>query len=332
MKILLSGLGSIGNRHLKNLCGLIGPEHIILHRSSPEASSDFPDIPVYVSLEQALAQHTFTHALICSPTALHLKTASFLAGHGVPHIFIEKPLSDSWHDAIQFQKNLSLTAIEVTLGFDLRFDPGLIKVKQLLDDDVIGKVVMVQASVGQFLPDWRPQQDYTKGVSASKAMGGGVILDLIHEVDYVSWLTGPATWLGCFSGKLSDLAIETEDVASITWMTDKGAIVTISLDYLQRKLSRSCKLIGTRGTITWDYVTNKVEWYAAGSEPMEYGYDQPRNDRFIEEMKSFLSPAPTGYTARLSDGLHSLKLALAAKASSENKQMIMIDSFNPVHS
>jgi predicted dehydrogenase len=205
------------------------------------------------------------------------------------------------------------------VGFDLRFDPGLGRIKNLIEEERIGPLIAIHAQVGQYLPDWRTGEDYRDGMSAKKAAGGGVILDLIHELDYTSWFFGPIAQVACFADKLSTLEIETEDVASILLKFQSGAIGTVSLDYIQRFPSRTCRIIGELGTILWDYHAQKVVWYEHDNKSWEeFDYSGfERNDRFLAEMRHFLACLNGEESPKvdLSAGSSILKVALAAKRS-----------------
>jgi predicted dehydrogenase len=183
--------------------------------------------------------------------------------------------------------------------------------------------------VGQYLPEWRPNQDYRSGVSAQIGTGGGVIFDLVHELDYVGWLVGPVKSTVCFADKVSSLEIETEDIAAILLKFENGAIGTVHLDYVQRIASRTCRIIGAEGTILWDYFANNLRWYEAASrcwKEFSYaGFD--RNDRFLQEMRHLLAcvkgseqPVVDVFAAS-----RTLKLALAIKESALSGKACQVD-------
>src|SRR5215813_3907127 len=94
----------------------------------------------------------------------------------------------------------------------------------LLAERAIGKVIASRVKVGQYLPDWHPWGNYRQSYSAQGELGGGANLDAIHEIDYVRWL------LGEVAGKLSQLQIDTEDVAEILLRFENGAVGEIHLD------------------------------------------------------------------------------------------------------
>jgi len=314
--VLIAGLGSIGQRHLRNLLHL-GVEDIALLRTSPQPLDFASHLPVYTDLDQALAAAPDL-VMVTNPTAKHLQVALPAAKAGC-HLFIEKPISHTWDGIPDLLDVVNEQNLVTLVGFDLHFDPGLGLVKSLLNDDRIGSLVSIQAQVGQYLPDWHPWEDYRQSVSASRATGGGVILDLIHELDYVSWLMGPVVAITCLAGQVSSLEIETEDVACMLLEFDGGTIGTIHLDYVQRSASRTCRIIGEGGTILWDYFARTVSWYeSAAGEWQRFEYtDFERNDRFLKEMEHLLR-CLAGDEQPFVDvvsGSKTLELAIAAKAA-----------------
>lgn len=257
-RVLIAGLGSIGQRHLNNLRRL-GIKDVLLYRTSPIAPKDAPELTVFTNLDEALAAKP-SIVIITNPTTYHMQVALPTARAGC-NLFIEKPLSHTLDGVAELLATIERNKLMAMVGFDLRFDPGLCKVKQLLEEGNIGHVVSIQAQVGQYLPDWHPWEDYRESVSARHETGGGVILDLIHELDYVSWLAGSVSHVTCFADQVSNLEIQTEDVAGILLRFENGTIGTVHLDYVQRSASRTCRVIGEKGTILWDYFAPNVSWY-----------------------------------------------------------------------
>ena len=325
-RVLIAGVGSIGRRHLHNLRQL-GLKDIHLYRTHPYSLKDAPDLPVFTDLKKALEEKPEA-VIVSNPTAFHMEVAVAAARAGC-HLFIEKPLAHSWNgveELLSFIRDKHLIAM---VGFDLRFDPGLCRVKNLIQQDCVGRLIAIHTQVGQYLPDWRTGEDYRDGMSAKSSTGGGVIFDLIHELDYSSWLFGPITRVVCFADKISSLEIETEDTASILLRFRNGAIGTVSLDYVQRVPSRSCRIIGEQGTILWDYYAQKVEWYQHSNKSWEkFDYSGfERNDRFLLEMRHFLACLKKEERPRVdvAEGSSVLQIALAAKRSASTGMVCSID-------
>lgn len=325
MRILIAGLGSIGLRHLNNLLHL-GVEDILLLRTRNEPVQEAPHLPVFTDLQDALKQKPDA-VIVSNPTSHHLDVALSTARAGC-HLFVEKPLSHTWKDVDELLSTAREKRIIGMVGFDMHFDPGLQKVRQFLADGLIGKVTSIQAQVGQYLPDWHPWEDYRMGVSARVETGGGVLLDLIHEIDYVTWLMGEAKEVMSMNGHVSNLEIETEDTAAILIRFKNNAIGSINLDYIQRTLSRSCRIIGEEGTITWDLMNQKVSYYLAVDKAWhEFSYAGfQRNDRFAAEMKHFLDclEGKAEPEVNLESGSRSLKVALAAKESGNTGKAVVL--------
>lgn len=323
MKFLIIGLGSIGKRHFTNLINL-GYTDFLFCRHNSEEFSEAPHIPVYKDIDAALAQKPDL-VLVCNPSSMHLEVAIPAAKAGC-NLFIEKPLSNQLNNIenlIRIVKDNNTTAM---VGFDLRFDPGLRFVKELLDSQVFGRILSVQAEVGQYLPDWRKDTDYRESVTAQSKLGGGVILELIHEFDYVQWLAGPVASISCMSDTVSDLEIDVEDIAICILKFVNGAFGTLNLDCLQHKASRNCKIVCEKSTIYWDYFAQSVRWLDMSSDSWKsFRYSESdRNARFVSEMKHCIQCVQgiESPVVDLKTAFDVLRVALAAKESAKTHRTI----------
>jgi predicted dehydrogenase len=291
MRGLIIGCGSAGRRHLRNLRELRDLD-LIAYRHAPgdsEALKREFGVQTYLDLDEALALHP-AFAIVANPPHYHVPAALAAARAGC-HLLIEKPLSDSLEGVQDLITTVRERNVVALVGFTLRFHPGLRVVKSLLEEERVGRVVSIRAEVGQYLPDWHPGEDYRESYSAKRDLGGGVILDLIHELDYVRWLVGEVREVGCMAGHESRLEIETEDVAEILLRFESGAIGNVHMDYVQRDPSRTCRIVGEEGTIVWDYFANEVRLFEATSQSWRvFPQDRfDRNDLFLSEMKHFLA-------------------------------------------
>ncbi len=328
MKIILIGLGSIGQRHLKNLLHLGFSSISVVSRSGilPDA---FSSLQVYTSLQQALSEQNFDTAIVCTPTAMHTEAMRQLLLAKIPNIYLEKPVSHSLNGMSEVLSLAKQYKNNIVVGYDLHFDPGMQQVKKLLEEKVIGKIISVNAQVGQYLPDWRPHENYRQGMSAKLATGGGVMLDLVHEFDYLLWLFGKVNNIACQYTNSGALEIETEDASDVLLRFENGIIGTIHLDYLQPKLVRNCMITGSNGTIFWNLATSTVKWITTDKNEQEYSYHgYERNNRFIEIMTAFLQNKNDTRLTNLEQAIESLKLVVAAKNSAENLCFVNPDSMN----
>ncbi len=335
-QILIVGLGSIGQRHLANLQSL-GIKNFVLVDKDKAKLKKFgqePKIKIFSSLKSALKER-INAGLICTPPNSHLKIAQDLVNRGVEYLFIEKPLSNGLAGVNQFIKKVKKQKTKVLVGYNFRFEPGLNLVKKLLKQKKIGKLLFVRAEGSYYLPSWQPGRDYRKSYTAKKKMGGGIILDGSHEIDYALWLAGKSepNKLVSLAGKLSELEVEAEDTAEILLGFKSGLIMSLHQDFIQRNYSRSCKLVGSQGTIIWDFAQNQVKLFQAKTKKWQTFKIKPNsNQMYLEEMKHFLQviEGKAKPLVTLDQGREVLKFALLAKQSAQTNKQIFLDRASKV--
>lgn len=326
MNILLIGAGSIGKRHIANLLSLGYNNISVVTRF--HLPGELSHLITHKTIAAALQDSNFDVAFICTPTALHIENLLLLLEKQIKNIYIEKPLS---HTVENIKQVLTLAATynnNIVVGYDLHFDPGIQKLHELLQAGTIGKVISVNAFVGQYLPHWRPYEDHRTGMSAKKATGGGVLLDIVHEFDYLYWLNGPAETVAGLNVNTGTLEIETEEVAEVIIKYTNGSIGTIHLDYMQPSLVRYCIITGAKGSITCNMADKKVTWALQNGDKGEFSYETfERNDRFKEIIKHFLENKNDYRLTSLQKSLESLYIVEAAKYSSANNCMVNLQNF-----
>jgi predicted dehydrogenase len=241
------------------------------------------------------------------------------------HLFIEKPISSTVDGARSLVAEAERQGRLLAVGFNLRFLPSLRRVRDLLQDKRIGKVLAVRAEFGSYLPDWRPGRDYRENYAVRAAQGGGILLDAIHELDYLGWLFGEATDVLCTAAHVSDLAGDTEDLAEVTLRFESGVVAQAHLDYLQRVYRRNLQVIGDAGVISWDYPTHTVTVLAPDARPETMSLDEgATNGMYWEELRHFIR-CLEGRESPLIDGreaLRSLGLVEAAKVSAREGRRV----------
>jgi predicted dehydrogenase len=197
--------------------------------------------------------------------------------------------------------------------------PGVRKLRETIRSGELGEIVAAQFSVGQFLPDWRPDRPWSEIYSARRELGGGVILDLIHEIDLARFLLGEFDDATATAATSPALRVNVEDNANI-WLRRKGLTANIHLDCLDRAGHREGRIIGTGGTAVYDVRVGRLSIYDAATkrwrdeaEPEEFsapGALKAAMEHFIESVERGVPADPP-----LSDGLKSLALAEQAKKS-----------------
>jgi predicted dehydrogenase len=216
----------------------------------------------------------------------------------------------------------------VMVGYNLRFHPGLQRLKTLAAAGTIGNVVSARAEAGEYLPDWHAWEDYRGGYSARADQGGGPVLTFSHELDALCWLVGRPLRIVAMAAHASQLEISTEDVAETVLEFENGSLGSVHVDYVRRPPRRGIELVGEDGVLRWDYERNRVEVYTAEAAQwrMEEGDKSfERNQMYVDEMKHFVDCIQGRLARPLIDGVQGaavMAVALAALRSAADGRAI----------
>ena len=334
MRALVVGGGSIGLRHLNNLRSLrfgslavVEPDY-----QRRQVLGQRYDVPGFETLPEGLEWQPDL-VVIASPSHLHADQALAAARAGC-HLFIEKPLSHNDCGLKELSQEVERRNLVTLVGCNMRFHPGPGKIKELLEQEAIGRVLFARLHTGSYLPEWRPEQDYRKSYSAQAQMGGGCILDCIHEIDLARWYLGEVERVFCLATQASSLEIEVEDVAALICQHAGSRLSEIHLDYVQRTYERGCQIVGERGSLFWDFRQGSVKWFEATSNwwttfPQPEGWQV--NQMYLEEMRHFLScvKKKTRTAFPVPEAVKVMEIVLAAKASARSGCLTEIRSMLP---
>lgn len=286
-KVAVIGLGNISTRHRKNIKYLYPAAEIY----AVAASGKLPKSQVYnidyiYTSINSLPIKELDMAIIASPATFHADYACQFIEAGVPTL-IEKPLSASNEDADRILDTYLKYKTPVAIGYCLRYLSSTKKIKKILDSNLIGNIYNVFAEVGQYLPNWRPDKDYRQTVSASKYLGGGALLELSHELDYIYWLFGDIKPISAVIRSSPELSLEVEDCVDI-FAEINDALVTIHLDFLQKQAYRKCRIIGSKAVLEWDLINNNITIInSEGTRVLFDGASEDRNCMYLDMITDF---------------------------------------------
>jgi predicted dehydrogenase len=263
--------------------------------------------------------------LICTPPVFHVEQAMQALRAGA-HVFIEKPLSDRIEDVDALAEEVRRRGAIVQVGYNLRFHPPLQGLKEQLEKQVVGKILWARLEAGSYLPEWHPWQDYRKSYTARRELGGGIILDGSHELDYMTWFFGAPKELACLAGKVSQLEVDVEDCATVLLRFPTGLQADVHLDFVQRTYSRNCVLAGETGKLSWDFKSNALETVHADGRVERVQFEGEVNDMYVSEMREFLDCCETGKNPRfgLEEAILTLRIALAARCAAAERKWVTL--------
>jgi predicted dehydrogenase len=334
-KFLFIGLGSIGQRHVRNLRAVLGDKaELLAFRSQGRSPVLNPDMTVragavletaygirsFADLDAALAERPDA-VFVTNPNALHLSVALAAARAGC-HLFIEKPVADSLEGIDELIDTVESKKLVAFVAYQFRFHPGLRHVKSLLEEERLGRLIAAHIVNGEYLPDWHPYEDYRQGHAARRDLGGGSLRIQSHEFDYALWLFGMPRQVYAVGGHLSRLEVDVEDSVSVLMACEaKGGRfpVHLHLDYLQRPPQRVCEVIGDAGRVRYDFYANQVEIHHAHGgtrHVIEFpGFD--RNRMFLDELRHFLAclRGDEQPLVDLREAVRSLRISLCSEES-----------------
>ncbi len=317
MRLALLGYGSIGRRHARNLAAL-GRNAITVFDPAPTAraaAQDAPGVEVAATLERVWDRDPEA-VLVASPPDRHIVLALEAARRGC-HVFIEKPLAPTLAGVEELCREIARRRLVSMVACNMRFHPGPVRVKALLDEGAIGRALAARVHTGSYLPDWRPGTDYRASYSASAAAGGGAVLDCIHEIDLALWYFGPATLLAAAVAPADSIGLEVEGLAEILLRHEAGTLTSVHLNFVQRDYRRGCEVIGSEGSLSWDFGRGAVERIAPDGrqtylQPPDWELDAMYRDelahflRCVEDRSATVNP--------VASSLPALEIALAARA------------------
>lgn len=320
LRILICGLGSIGSRHLRIIReSFPGIKVGILHSGCNSSRENSGSDSVFWSLEDAIAWKPHG-AIICTPATDHVEKALNFARCGIG-LLIEKPLGTGLEPIKDLRELRTLSnRVPILVGYVLRHDPCVDVIKERLEVGSIGEVIEADFYCGSWLPDWRIGIDYRKSVSARSDQGGGVLLELSHEIDLARYILGEFD-LDYYSARSSGiLDIDVEDSVTLVGRSEKSLSTSLRLNFCSRPAKRQVVIRGTNGEMKWD-LNSGIVWGAdhKGFTSKIHKDNISADDRFYFQIKNFIE-CLKGYgkpVCTIYDGLRVLEIVSLARKYSE---------------
>lgn len=340
-KVLVVGMGSAGQRHMRNLQSILGDSiefiayreqgHDVVYNDNLQIEENICLYDRYrlkevESFESGLIEKPDI-VIISNPNSMHMKYA-LKAAEYCCNMFVEKPLSSNMKGVVELERRIREKNLVCYVGYQMRLHPCITKTKEYIEKSKIGNIIHVSTEVGELLTAMHKYQDYHTMNESQKKTGGGVVTCQIHELDYLYYLFGLPTSILSIGGKKGDWDIDVEDCATSIMVyerADNRFAITIQQDYFQFPPSRKCKIIGTKGRIEIDLLKNSFLFHDENGNSEEELFEQfQRNDMFIEETLRLLNSLQNRKQTfvNINEASGSLRIALAIKKSmTENREV-----------
>lgn len=286
MKFLIVGCGSIGKRHISNLKQISPNSEINVYDSQSWLLNKVcKKFKVKLSLEKNLDTIKYDCVFICTPPSSHIQLAKRAIKAG-SNIFIEKPVSSNSKQIIPLLSLVKKKNILAFVGYNFRFHKSINTIKKFIDSKKFGNPIHVSSYFGSFLPDWRIDQNYSKNYTARNDLGGGIIHDSSHELDYLRYFFGNPKFIQSNYKKTKFLKSDTEAISDIILEFDNELLGTIHLDYLRRQYKRTLEILFEYGIIEWSLIESEIKIFNAKSKRWKkIRIPNDTNEMYIDELK-----------------------------------------------
>lgn len=330
-KIFFVGLGGAGQRHLRIFKDLL-PENVEFSAfrstgQTPLLNSDFSinnknsidkkyDLKLFKSLEDGLNNKP-NLVVISTPSSLHFDVAKMAAEKNI-NIFIEKPFSHNLNGFKDFEKLVLKNNIYFFVSFQRRFHPYLKKIKKIITNGLLGKIITANFNVASYVPSWHPYEDYKQLYACRADLGGGVLLTEIHELDLCNWYFGLPNYVSCTGGNYSSISLDVEDSSHVT-LSYNNFSVQVNLCFMQQYNRRDLYIAGENGYLEWNGIGNTFKLIKYNQN-----HDEDLSDPNYENDKMFITQAKYFLNEfKRSDNKYYLKIAKESLAIVESAKQSM---------
>ena len=313
-RVLIVGLGSIGRRHARLLSGRTDVELHICD-TVPENRSQTLGLLLnspagtYSVFSEAIKAKPDI-AFICVPNHLHVPLGLQAIEEGVD-VFVEKPISDSLDAARNLVDAAESSERFLQVGYMLRLDEGLCKLKKIVETGGVGNLVGGRAMIGTYITLLNAKSpDRINQLNS-------LIVDYTHELDFIRWFFGDVTDVMAMSSQIGDMGLKPQpNVFQMILKMNNGALVQVHMDYVQFPQRRLFEIYGDRGTLIYDFMSGEIrhfrfqqeyKWEDMSVAPIMERWD----DLFRKEHEAILSARANGAAPLVSgrDGLRALEIA-----------------------
>jgi len=298
--ILFIGLGGAGQRHLRVFRELIPHGKFYAYRrikKTPHLRKDF-SVNSNQSLEEKFNIEMIDSiskidsididlAVISVPSSLHAETIIEIASKKI-NIFVEKPGSINYKQAISVVESINKHKVNLFVSYQRRFHPLVENLKNLLDSNVLGRIMNISVNVNSYFPSWHPYENYKDLYACNKSLGGGVVLTESHELDLICYLFGfPRQVFSSLSNTYKE-KFDVEDTANLIFEYISFN-AQVSLCFVQKKVERLIKIYTDIKFIELDLERQKLIIEDLDSKEVEVFEESISNeDLFLRQARFFV--------------------------------------------
>ena len=324
-RILIVGYGSAGKRYHK----IIDKNFSLIQLKVFSFSKKNKD-KIFLKKKEEIKNFKPQLAIICLPASKRIKIIKFLMELKT-HLLIEKPLASNFSEAKKILGYKKKSRSIVKVGYNLRFLNSLKALNHFIKSKKLGKIYFIDIFAGKNLTQWRKNLNYKHTVSAQKNLGGGVLLELSHEIDYANWIFGDFNKIFCKASKVSNLEIDVEDTAKMLLFSKNKYTININIDFCRSDEIRKCYVVGKNGSLIWDGLKNKLIFFSRLKKKWVNIFFKINNinDTYLLQLKEMIrlcnsNKNSAGNLVNLSNACKTVKIIESARNSSKFLKVVDI--------
>ena len=321
--VIIIGLGSIGLKHFKLIQREFKNINLIIFKNSKKKINNNKNITLINKYDDLKNIQLFA-AIICTPSNTHIKYAKKIS-YFTKRIFIEKPISNKYSKSFEFMNFAKKNNLIVHVGYNLLFDPLIKNLYNLIQKKNHSDILFVNIEAQSFLPSWRKNTNYKQFASAQKNLGGGVLLELSHEINYILKIFGKIKSVFAIIKNSKTLDIDVEDFAEILMQNNSKTIFRIHLNFNSKKNIRKCEIITNKETIEANLLKRHILMFNNYNKLKKIKYNTTISDTYKFQFDEFLNKIKKNNNLNsLMLGVDTLKIIEAVKLSSKIKNKVFI--------
>lgn len=255
--VIIKGSGSIANKHIKILSKLNLTIYVMIKNNKEKKRFEEKNLQLikFIKSLKNVDTKKILFCIIASSTDSHVKDIKFFIKNKV-NIFCEKPISNRVNSLSLIKKEIEKEKIFFYINYQLKQHSFINKIKKIIKNE---KIYHIESRVGNNLEGWRKNKIRKKSYYISNKKGGGVIFELVHEINLISFLFGNIKRIQTLKKKIN--IKDAEDIALSIFETENGNLGTLIQDMVARNSERYIKISTSENTYKFNLINSTFNFY-----------------------------------------------------------------------
>jgi predicted dehydrogenase len=323
-RVAVVGAGSIGQRYIRLISDYFPKSKLMVvsNHLYSNASAIDSQYEVCKTIDSVLSAGV-RRIIIANTANLHLQSIIRSINYNIAP-FVEKPILASSKESKILDSAVANSKLYPLVGYNLRRYEGLIYLRDLIEAGFVVQPRTIKIRCHSYMPSWRPKRKFVETASARSELGGGVLLELSHEIDYAVWFFGRVSEVGCSLKSSLGLDVDTGAELVLKFLSGDEAHLSLKMD--SRRECRDFRLIGEKITISLNLINMELQIDSENQSTLKK-FPTSRDETFVKQLQEYFSNTldPSTFADRYYDALHVMEIIEAARTSAKSGETIKIE-------